>query len=178
MLKRHVVIVRALVVLAVVTILGMAWSAPVPYRVDIGRFDAAVVQGFYDPEFGSGTTFRWSQPQATLTLAGVGAGAYQLDIHATAPAGTVVTVTVADNPPQTLQLNTGFVRYSLPHTIVVPWQWPPQPLRKCEARGHGGKGQADGGEGGGEDEAGGGRMEAGRGSGREEGGGEAVCLEY
>ncbi len=128
MLKRHVVIVRALVVLAVMIVLGMAWSAPVPYRVDIGRFDAAVVQGFYDPEFGSGTTFRWSQPQATLTLAGVGAGAYQLDIHATAPAGTVVTVTVADNPPQTLQLNTGFVRYSLPHTIVVPWQWPPQPL--------------------------------------------------
>ena len=126
--KRHVIMLRALVVLAVITVLGMAWSAPVAYRVDIGRFDAAVVQGFYDPEFGSGTTFRWSQPQATLTLAGVGAGDYQLDIHATAPAGTVVTVTVADNPPQTLQLNAGFVRYPLPHTIYVPWQWPPQPL--------------------------------------------------
>lgn len=126
--KRHLFILRALVLVVVMAVLGMVWSAPVVFRADIGRFDTAVVQGFYDAEYGSGTSFRWSQPQATLTLAGVGAGQYQLAIQATAPTGTVATITVADNPPQTLQINDGFLLYRLPRMINVPWQWPPRPL--------------------------------------------------
>ena len=126
--NRNALRFRALFLIAVMIVLISIWSAPSAYRVDIGRWDDAVVQGFYAPEVGSGTTFRWSEPQARLSLAGIGAGDYFFDMQATAPTGTVVTITVADNPPQMLQFQGGFLRYRLPRVIHVPWQWPPQPL--------------------------------------------------
>jgi len=126
--KRHTARLRALMVVVVMAVLWVVWSAPLPYRADIGGWDDAVVQGFYAREVGSGTTFRWSQPQATLTLAGVGAGDYLLAIHATAPTGSVATITAVGNPPQTINLQGGFVLYRLPTAIHVPWQWPPQPF--------------------------------------------------
>ncbi len=126
--NRNVLRFRALFLIAVMMVLIAIWSAPSAYRADIGRWDDAVVHGFYAPEVGAGTTFRWSQPQAYLTLAGVGAGDYYFDIQATAPAGTLATITVADNPPQTLQFHGGFLRYRLPSVVHVPWQWPPHAL--------------------------------------------------
>jgi peptidoglycan/LPS O-acetylase OafA/YrhL len=121
-------ILRVLFLMVVIVVLMVIWSAPRTYRADIGRFDDAIVQGFYAPEVGSGTSFRWSEPHASISLAGVGAGDYLLDIQATAPVGTVATITVAGNPPQMVQLRDGFVLYRLPSAIHVAWQWPPQPL--------------------------------------------------
>jgi hypothetical protein len=121
-LKRiHQISPRIFLFVAIV-VLVVLWSAPLSDRVDIGRWDDAIVQGFYDSEVGAGTTFRWSHPQASITLMGVGAGDYLLDIQATAPAGSMATITATGNPSQTIQLRDGFLRYRLPAPIQVAWQ--------------------------------------------------------
>ncbi|MCX6015203.1 MAG: acyltransferase [Chloroflexales bacterium] len=128
MLNRQAYIFRSLFLLVVLLVLVVIWSAPRSYRADIGHWDDAVVHGFYNPEVGAGTTFRWSQSNAGLTLAGVGAGEYYFEIQATAPVGTVATITVAENPPQTITFRGGFHPYRLPVVVHVARQWPPQPL--------------------------------------------------
>jgi len=95
----------------------LAWSAPIAYRVDIGQWDEAYVTDFYAIEYGAGTSFRWSKPQATLQLPGIGAGRYTLQLLATAPVDTPVTVQVA-GITHTVVVTPGFAPYRF--TVDIP----------------------------------------------------------
>ncbi len=102
-------------------LLLILWSAPLGYRIDIGHWDNISVQNFHAQEFGAGTWFRWSKATSLVTLAGVGAGDYWLEIQATAPVGTSATITIDDAPAYHMTLQTvGFVPYRSPTMIHVP----------------------------------------------------------
>lgn len=96
--------------------LMVTWSAPVPVRVDIGRFDSSVVSGFYPVEYGAGTSFRWSKPQAALKLLGISGGPSTLQLNASARTTLMVDVHV-DQTVYPLQIQPGFVRYDVPLTL-------------------------------------------------------------
>ena len=111
-MKRHWYwFVSALVLLVV-------WCAPLPIRVDIGRFDSAVVSDFYPVEYGAATSFRWSQPQATLHLSGVGSGPATLQLMLSAAVQQPVGVTVAGSSAQ-LMVEPGFRLVDIPINIPV-----------------------------------------------------------
>ena len=100
--------------------LAALWLLPLPIRTDIGRWDDVAVIGFYDAEYGAGTSFRWSQPDAHITVAGVGSGTYDLHIMASSVAPTTLTVAVANTVTQ-IPITPGFTRYTLPVTIPLHW---------------------------------------------------------
>ncbi len=108
---------QMVVFVGMVLSLIVAWSAPIPYRVDIGKWDEAYVTDFYAIEYGAGTSFRWSKPQSTLQLPGVGAGDYVLQLLATAPVDTSLTVHVAGKT-HTVVVTSGFAPYRFP--VAVP----------------------------------------------------------
>jgi len=101
----------------------LAWSAPTPYRVDIGKWDESYVTDFYAIEYGAGTSFRWSKPQASLQLPGVGAGQYTLQLLTTAPIDTPLTVQVAGDT-HAVVVTPGFApqRFTVdvPPTLTAP----------------------------------------------------------
>ena len=96
--------------------LAVAWAAPLQARVDIGRFDSAVVSGFYPVEYGAGTSFRWSQPQAQLQLNGFSGGAATLTLMASASSPTTMYVSVGKSVTK-VTVTPGFARYLLPVTL-------------------------------------------------------------
>ena len=105
-------------------LLLVLWSAPLRYRIDIGHWDNISALDFHAQEFGAGTWFRWSKATSLITLAGVGAGDYWLEIQATAPAGTIATITIDDAPVYHMILQTrGFVPYRSPTIIHVPMRF-------------------------------------------------------
>ena len=92
------------------------WGAPVPARVDIGRFDSAVVAGFYPVEYGAGTSFRWTMPQASLHLAGINGGTATLQLNASARSPLTVEI-LMDGTVVPLVIQPGFARYDVPLTL-------------------------------------------------------------
>ncbi|MFM2033346.1 MAG: hypothetical protein RLZZ297_2111 [Chloroflexota bacterium] len=113
---------RLLAAIGTVLVLGLLWAAPLPYRLDIGRFDSGAVQGFYDPEYGAGTSFRWSGAQASLQLPGVGAGAYDLVVSASSLTPQRLRTT-ADGAVSAVVVQPGFRAYTTPQ--FHPWQLAP-----------------------------------------------------
>ena len=109
-MRRHWVWVVSLFCLAV------AWAAPLPARVDIGRFDSAVVSGFYPVEYGAGTSFRWSYPEAHLMFNGFSGGAATLTFMASASIPTTMRVMV-DQRVTEVTVAPGFARYPVPITM-------------------------------------------------------------
>jgi hypothetical protein len=99
----------------------VGWAAPLLYRVDIGQWDDAVVTSFYDSEYGAGTTFRWSEPRATLQLPAVGAGAYVVRLHASALAATTLDITL-QNTTQTVLVQPGFAYYDVAVQVPIGWR--------------------------------------------------------
>jgi len=100
--------------------LAVVWLLPIPIRTDIGRWDDVAVSNFYGVEYGAGTSFRWSRPDAQVTIAGVGAGLYDLHIMASSTTPTDLMLRVADITHR-VQITPGFNRYTVPVTIVLDW---------------------------------------------------------
>ena len=98
----------------------LLWATPLVYRIDIGKWDAAVVRSFYDSEYGAGTTFRWSKPASTLAVPALGVGAYQLSINASAVTTTALDITV-NGITDTVLVHPGFAQYTVP--VVVPFSY-------------------------------------------------------
>lgn len=96
------------------------WMIPLSIRTDIGRWDDIAVTHFYGVEYGAGTSFRWSYADAQIAIAGIGAGAYDLQLMASGATPTDVTVRVADTTQRVL-ITPGFQRYTMPVTIVPGW---------------------------------------------------------
>jgi peptidoglycan/LPS O-acetylase OafA/YrhL len=110
--------IMAIAVVVIASIIG--WAAPLLYRVDIGQWDEAVVTSFYDSEYGAGTTFRWSEPRATLQLPAVGAGAYVVRLHASALAATALDITL-QNTTHTVLVQPGFAYYDVAVQVPIGW---------------------------------------------------------
>jgi peptidoglycan/LPS O-acetylase OafA/YrhL len=100
--------------------LAVLWILPLPIRTDIGRWDDVAVTNFYGVEYGAGTSFRWSRPDAQVTVVGVGAGTYDLQIMASSVTPTELIVRVA-NTTQRIQITPGFTRYTIP--VLIPFDW-------------------------------------------------------
>ena len=107
-------------VIAVVLAVLCAWALPLVYRVDIGQWDAPTVVDFYDSEYGAGTTFRWSEPQAALRIPALGSGTYTMRMSASANISTKLDITV-NNITQTVTVSPGFAPYDV--AVAVPLQW-------------------------------------------------------
>lgn len=101
--------------------LAVLWLLPLPIRTDIGRWDAIAVTHFYGAEYGAGTSFRWSEPEASVRIAGIGAGTYDVQIMASSVVSTALSVTIADTT-QHIHITPGFTRYSMRTTIPFDWQ--------------------------------------------------------
>ena len=99
----------------------VVWAVPLPIRTDIGRWDASAVHNFYGSEYGAGTTFRWSRPDAHVVLTGVGAGTYELQIMASSVVPTMVRIQVAEQEHM-IAVQPGFARYAVPLTVPMRWQ--------------------------------------------------------
>lgn len=99
---------------------ALVWMVPALIRTDIGRWDDAALTNFYGVEYGAGTSFRWSQPDARISLVGVGAGSYDVQFMATSVAPTAVTIRVGAES-QVINVSVGFMRYRIP--IQVPFAW-------------------------------------------------------
>ncbi|MFZ9858472.1 MAG: acyltransferase family protein [Roseiflexaceae bacterium] len=100
--------------------LAVLWLLPLPIRIDIGRWDEIAVTNFYGAEYGAGTSFRWSEPEASIEVAGVGAGVYDIHIMASSAVPTALTVTVADTT-QRIQITPGFTRHTIRVPIPLAW---------------------------------------------------------
>ncbi|MGC8799543.1 MAG: glycosyltransferase family 39 protein [Chloroflexus sp.] len=109
----------ATVAVLIITLLG---QLPMQTTFDIGRTDAAVVQGFGEPETGDPSSdgmVRRALPTAALRIPHVGAPA-TLTIRWMAPAGTPVLIAVNDEAPIQLLARGGWEEHSF--TITSGWR--------------------------------------------------------
>lgn len=99
---------------------AVLWMLPFTARIDIGRWDDVALNDFYGVEYGAGTSFRWSKPDAQITATGLGSGRYDVQLMASAAVPTTLTVRVADSL-QHLMITPGFTRYTIP--VDIPFGW-------------------------------------------------------
>ncbi len=99
---------------------AILWMLPLPIRTDIGRWDDVALKNFYGVEYGAGTSFRWSRPDAQVAIAGLGMGEYDMHLMASSVAPTDLTVQIGTSI-YPIHITPGFKRYTVPVVIDEPW---------------------------------------------------------
>lgn len=80
-------------------LLSLAWLVARPAVIDIGESDATL-SGFYSPEVGPQSRFRWTGSHSEVAFPGIGAGAWQLRL-------TFATLRAPDSPPPSIEIYQG-----------------------------------------------------------------------